>query len=274
MSDKIICGIYGITNLINDKKYIGQSIDIYKRWKDHIDALEENKHYNVHLQRSWNLYGKENFHFSILEECPVEELNQKEMFYVDKFDAYYNGYNQTLGGDGSVGYQHSETIIEKMKQIQSERFKDIKNRERMCEAHDFESKPIYQIDFNGNIVQEWSSVNWAAKMLNLNAIAICNALKRRQRKKTYNGYIWIYVDEYDLSTFDLNWYINRQWNYKSYYQYDQDYNLINKWNSVVEAEQAGFNRSSIYKCCKQHIPTYKGFIFRDYLIEKSEEVVL
>lgn len=270
MKKDIVCGIYCIENLVNNKKYVGQSIDIYKRWKDHIDDLEENKHYNVHLQRSWNKYGKDNFKFYVLEECDIDKLNQLEVFYVDKLDSYYNGYNQTYGGDGSVGYKHDKQIIDKMCQIQRERFQNIKNREVLRDAHDFESKPIYQIDFDGNIVHKWPSANWAAKTLDLNVIAICNALKRRQRKKTYAGYIWIYENEYNTNTFDVNWYVNRQWKYKSYYQYDTDYNLIKKWDSVVEAESAGFKRAAIYKCCKQHIPTYKGFIFRDYLIETTK----
>lgn len=269
MGTEIICGIYRIENLVNGKNYVGQSINIYKRWKNHIDDLKEGVHYNCHLQRSWNLYGEDSFKFSILEECSVEELNIKEILYVDKFHAYTNGYNQTFGGDGSIGYKHSEESLEKMKQIQQERFQHIENRVKLRDSHEFESRPIYQIDFSGNIIQEWPSVNWAAKMLNFNVVAICNALKRRQRKKTYKNYIWIYVDEHDAETFDISLYIDRQWKYKPYYQYDQDYNLIKKWESVVEAENAGFNRESIYKCNNGHIQTYKGFIFRDYLIETN-----
>ena len=273
MKKEVVCGIYGILNSVNNKMYVGQAINIYKRWKDHIDDLDEGSHYNLHLQRSWNLYGKENFKFCILEECTIEELNQKERFYVDRFDAYTNGYNQTRGGDGSVGYKHNDESIEKMKKIQKERFQDIRNRETLRDAHEFESKPILQIDFKGNVVKEWPSVNWAAKTLSLNAIAICNALKRRQRKKTYGGYIWIYLDEYNSETFDLNWYVNRQWKYKPYYQYDTNYNLIKKWDSIVDVENAGFYRGSVYKCCKSIIPTYKGFIFKDYLIDKQNKEV-
>lgn len=273
MKNEVICGIYGIKNLVNEKMYVGQAINIYKRWKDHIDDLDEDKHYNLHLQRSWNLYGKENFDFFILEECSQEDLNQKEIFYVDKFNAYTNGYNQTRGGDGSLGYRHSDDVIEKMCQIQQERFQDISNREIMRNAHEFESKPILQIDFNGNVVSEWSSANWAAKMLNLNVIAITNALKCRQRKKTYAGYIWIYACDYNPDTFDLDWYVNRQWKYKKYYQYDLNYNLIKIWDSVIDAEKAGFRREAIYKCCKSHILTYKGFIFKDYLIDEQTKEV-
>lgn len=273
MKNEIICGIYGIKNLVNDKMYVGQAINIYKRWKDHIDDLDENKHYNLHLQRSWNLYGKENFDFFILEECSQEDLNQKEIFYIAKFNAYTDGYNQTRGGDGSFGYKHDDDVIEKMCQIQQERYRDISNREVMRDAHGFESKPILQIDFNGNIISEWSSVNWAAKMLGLNVIAITNALKCRQRKKTYAGYIWIYMCDYNPDTFDVDWYVKRQWKYKKYYQYDLNYNLIKIWDSVIDAEKEGFRREAIYKCCKSHIPTYKGFIFKDYLIDEQAKEV-
>ena len=273
MKNEIICGIYGIKNHVNGKMYVGQAVNIYKRWKDHIDDLNENKHYNLHLQRSWNLYGKENFDFFILEECQKEDLNKKEIFYVDKFDAYTYGYNQTRGGDGSLGYKHNDDVIEKMCQIQRERFQDIANREALRDAHEFESKHILQIDFSGNVVHEWKSVNWAAKTLNLNVIAITNALKLRQRKKTYAGYIWIYVCDYDPNNFNIDWYIKRQWKYKKYYQYDLNYNLIKIWDSVVDAENAGFRREAIYKCCKSHIPTYKGFIFKDYLIDEQEKEV-
>lgn len=273
MKNEIICGIYGIKNIVNGKMYVGQAINIYKRWKDHIDDLNEDKHYNIHLQRSWNLYGQENFKFFILEECSQEDLNQKEIFYVDKFNAYINGYNQTRGGDGSLGYKHNDETIEKMCKIQQERFQDVSNREVLRDAHKFESKPILQIDFSGNVIYEWPSVNWAAKTLNLNIIAITNALKLRQRKKTYAGYIWIYSCDYNPETFDINWYVKRQWQYKKYYQYDLNYNLIKIWDSIVDAENAGFRRESIYRCSKQRIPTYKGFIFRDYLISEQEKEV-
>lgn len=43
-------------------------------------------------------YGKENFLVCIIEECPDELLNEKECYYIEKFDTYYNGYNLTLGG--------------------------------------------------------------------------------------------------------------------------------------------------------------------------------
>jgi hypothetical protein len=47
-------------------------------------------------------YGFENFSFEVLEECLREELNEKEKYYVEKYNAFFDGYNQTLGGDGAA----------------------------------------------------------------------------------------------------------------------------------------------------------------------------
>ena len=68
-------GIYIITNLKNDKKYIGQSINIKQRRYDHLSKLRRNIHQNEHLQNSWNIYGEENFCFEVLEYCPIEEID-------------------------------------------------------------------------------------------------------------------------------------------------------------------------------------------------------
>lgn len=66
-------GIYKITNNINGKVYIGQSIDINKRWKEHKYRSQiPNKEYDKYLYRAFRKYGLENFTFEILEECTYE----------------------------------------------------------------------------------------------------------------------------------------------------------------------------------------------------------
>ena len=96
------CGIYLISNLINNKIYVGQSINIEKRWTQHKRELRNNIHENKRLQNAWNKYGEENFEFSIVEECDINQLNQREIYWISKFNSCVNGYNLTSGGDGVV----------------------------------------------------------------------------------------------------------------------------------------------------------------------------
>lgn len=93
-------GIYKITNQINGKVYIGQSIDIKRRWYDHkrfSSYLETALYYAIRK------YGIENFKFEIIEECSVQELDEKEIYWIKKYDTFKNGYNETEGGSGTKG---------------------------------------------------------------------------------------------------------------------------------------------------------------------------
>lgn len=100
-----ITGIYKIENKINHKVYIGQSINITDRWRNHRSAYKDtsDKAYETHLYRSMRKYGIENFDFSIVEECLPSELNERERYWVSYYDSFFNGYNLTLGGDGATG---------------------------------------------------------------------------------------------------------------------------------------------------------------------------
>ena len=102
--DIIITGIYKIENLINHKCYVGQSVDINRRWNDHKRRynIEEEMNYDYPIYRAFRKYGIENFSFVVLEECLQEELNEKEIYYIEKYNAFFNGYNQTFGGDGNI----------------------------------------------------------------------------------------------------------------------------------------------------------------------------
>ena len=98
-----VCGVYCIENMINNKRYIGQSVDIYKRWKHHKNELNNGKHHNYHLQSSWNSYGESCFKFYILENCDISLLDNREIYYIN----FYNtkncdyGYNLNDGGSGN-----------------------------------------------------------------------------------------------------------------------------------------------------------------------------
>jgi group I intron endonuclease len=90
-----ICGIYKITNIINNKIYIGGSINIKHRFSEHKWQLNNNIHGNIHLQRAWNKYGKDNFKFEIIEECDILLLKETEQQYIESYNSYKRdfGYN-------------------------------------------------------------------------------------------------------------------------------------------------------------------------------------
>lgn len=98
------CGIYKITNLINGKCYIGQSVDILRRWRNHKETSKNSSKeaYEYPLYRAFRKYGLENFSFEILEECKKEELDIKETFYINKYNSLDEGYNQVLVGQGGT----------------------------------------------------------------------------------------------------------------------------------------------------------------------------
>lgn len=88
-------GIYLISNTTNGKVYVGSSVHIKNRWKTHKWSLVHDVHANKHLQRAWNKYGADAFVFSIIEECSVDEIGEKEEQYIVKYDACNRkkGYN-------------------------------------------------------------------------------------------------------------------------------------------------------------------------------------
>lgn len=93
-------GIYKITNLLNGFIYIGQSINIYNRWNQHRNrSFNSNaKDYNTPLYQDIRKYGLENFEFKIIEECLKEDLDDKEQYWIEYYDSFFNGYNESFGG--------------------------------------------------------------------------------------------------------------------------------------------------------------------------------
>lgn len=99
-------GIYKITNILNGNSYIGLSKDIEKRWKYHKTQYNWTRENHKILYQAFQKYGIENFTFEVLEECEIENLGEREQFYIDKFQSNINGYNATAGGETNDGESH------------------------------------------------------------------------------------------------------------------------------------------------------------------------
>ena len=96
-----VSGIYSIRNKISGERYIGCSIRIISRIKNHKRYLMKGGHDNSHLQRAWDNYGTENFEFCVIQYCAEKDLAVREQHWIRHFNSYLAGYNQTPGGDFS-----------------------------------------------------------------------------------------------------------------------------------------------------------------------------
>lgn len=94
-------GIYKFENLINGHVYIGQSVNIERRYKEHLSRTNNinSDEYNSAFHRALRKYGIENFSFTVLEECEKQQLNEKEKYWILKYNSYHKGYNETTGGE-------------------------------------------------------------------------------------------------------------------------------------------------------------------------------
>lgn len=97
-------GIYKIYNTLTGKCYIGQSINVPRRWTEHIYHA---KHFNKEKEKNklylaLNKYGLDNFEFSLIENCPSEiSLDEREIYWISYYNSFVDGYNSTKGGQGS-----------------------------------------------------------------------------------------------------------------------------------------------------------------------------
>ncbi len=84
-----VCGIYKITNIINHKCYIGQSTDIFRRWREHVSCQYKDIDWHTTMQNS-----PENYSFEIITQCAKEDLDDLESYYIHLYNSVNNGYNK------------------------------------------------------------------------------------------------------------------------------------------------------------------------------------
>lgn len=106
--------IYKWTNKINGKSYIGQTIDEEGRKKGHI-----NGRYKCYFHDAIKKYGVENFNYEVIERIEESKLSEREIYWIEYYNTYNNGYNLTLGGEGTRGFSHGFTEEQKKKMSES-----------------------------------------------------------------------------------------------------------------------------------------------------------
>lgn len=109
-------GVYLISNSVNGKCYVGSTIHLDQRRKEHFSRLANNKHINAHLQNAYNKYGREAFDFEILETVDIDDnikdkLLKREQFWIDNLKPEYN---VLLVAGSNLGYHHTEETKKKI----------------------------------------------------------------------------------------------------------------------------------------------------------------
>jgi group I intron endonuclease len=131
--------IYGIINEVNEKIYVGKATDVENRFMRHKSMLKCNRHFNIHLQRSYNKHGKDNFKYIILEECELDVLSSKEQHWIDFNQG--NLYNSIIYVEDQEGYHNS--------------FHGKKHSDKTKELMSSKKKGIYDGESNPNFGKRW-----------------------------------------------------------------------------------------------------------------------
>ncbi|MBD1379204.1 GIY-YIG nuclease family protein [Metabacillus arenae] len=165
-----LSNIYLITNTINNKKYVGQSIDPIQRWKNH--QKDSKKYLSRYLYRAMNKYGIENFKFEVIEnDIPVDSIDDQEIYWINKFNTKSPyGYNMTDGGEGSVGRKMNDhtrqKLLESKKNPVSEETKEKMSNSHKLRWEDQELRKEYSKKLKGvpkssneNYLKAWEEIS-------------------------------------------------------------------------------------------------------------------
>lgn len=165
-------GIYCFTNLVNGKCYVGQALNLRRRFNKHINNFKTSRYDNP-LYRAFTKYGLEKFNYDVLEIIEdeldqtilKEKLDELEIKYISEKDSYCDGYNQTKGGDGGItGYKFTEEQRKKLSES---------NKKVMTDGR----YTIFVYDRQEDKFYEFVNMVEAGNVLNINTESIRSAKK-------------------------------------------------------------------------------------------------
>ena len=209
--------IYKIYNDVNDKLYIGKTLDtIENRLKEHKKDSKRVRKEKRPLYNAMNKYGTEHFYIELIEEVDLELLSQRECYWIEFYNTYYNGYNATKGGDGRQLYDY-DIIVEiylqglTMKEISNQLGCDVKvirNALKLANVDTFQNmvknfgKSVAAYDKEHNLIASFDSESDAARWLIDKGIAQTDSVKtvgsvvaraaKGQRKSAYKM-LWEFI---------------------------------------------------------------------------------
>lgn len=133
-----------VTNRETNKKYIGQTVGKLGRRKNEHLCEAIRKRYNSYFHRAIIKYGMCSFDWKILQECDnIEDLNRLEIYYIDLYNTFYDGYNLTLGGGGMIGYIPSKETRRKMSKAGKIKIFSKEQRRKMSESTKGNKNPMF-----------------------------------------------------------------------------------------------------------------------------------
>lgn len=201
-------GIYAIQNNINGKIYVGQSVDIERRWQQ-----EKNmKRLNEHLLRAMKKYSVENFSFYVLEECEKEKLNEREAFYIKLYHSIDTefGYNKTSGGDSAFSRPYQKLSDEHKRKISEANKGHHQTQETIKKSLETRKKSLlekHKVDIWCLETDEvYHSIEEVVEKLGIKIGQVFKCLRKACEKS--NGYHICYANEKDTRIFNLNPYKN------------------------------------------------------------------
>lgn len=218
--------IYLIKSKINDKCYIGQTINYDKRMKEHIYG--RNAKNNSIIDRAIKKYGKDMFDFSIIDYASTQqEADVLERKYIKEYDSLKpNGYNVLIGGRNQQG--------------------------------SWNQKKIYMYDLEGNFLEEFESATLVERKSNSFYLrhGVSDCCKRKTKK--YKDKIFLYSKFNNIGPYIES----KSTRCKKIYQFDIDKNLINSFDSITDAASfTNTSRTSILGCLKGKYKTANGFLW-------------
>lgn len=225
-----VCGIYKIENKITHKKYIGQSIHINERFREHIKGRFDKKLSDI--DQAIQDLGAENFIYEILERCEPEELNKKEIYWISFYNTYLGeGYNNTPGGnDTSCATAVNERSVE-------------------------------QYSLDGKYINTFKSASEASRMTNIHQTNITCCCNNHPRYKHAGGYQWKYSNS-DKIIIPIKTKIHTT-KKKIIGQYTLEEELIATYPSMMEAyRQTGVDSRRISDVCNGKIKMAGNYIWK------------